>query len=238
MRYSKKTFSGLCITLLMLIAWPEKAAAQIIDNKMNLQAGLLYGGLQGNSTIAENGFLLPSLFGNTNEFSGFALKATYKLKPVISIGAGYSQRQIGRWSYLEDNTYTGANINQSVVSFSALAHTPFLYFGFLNRVRLFAELSPEFGISDLKLKAPIMTIQGATQSEVSPMKESSGFYGFKATAGLNVLVAPKLGLYASWSFHENRVKGLLFSDERFGGQFFELGLSYRLLENRKFYYIN
>jgi hypothetical protein len=219
----------------MLIAWPDKAAAQLIDNKMDIQLGVLYGGLQGHSTIAENGFLLPSLFGNTNEFSGLALKATYKLKSVFSIGAGFSQRQIGGWSYLEDITYLGSNINQSVFSISVLAHTPALNLGFFNRVRLFAELSPEFGISTLKLKYPLMTINGSTQNDFLPMKESSGFFGFKASAGLNVLVAPKLGLYASWSFHENWISGLLFSDERFGGQFVELGLYYRLFENQRFY---
>ena len=227
----KRYLTWPIISLLTFIAAPLQGSAQFIENKVDIQLGASLGGLNGPSTINENGFILPSLFGNFYRYYGYGLKANYQVQRKWSVGAGVSLRQSGNWSYLEDNTYEGSANTQQVLSIHIRVHNGFSALGIFNRVKFYAELAPEIGLSLLKLRYPIVFAYG----ENFPMRESTAFFGLKATTGIQAIIAPRVGFFLAISYHESWINGLLFNDKRFGGHQLEGGFFFRLSEDKRFY---
>jgi len=229
--------NGLYFTSLIILGihLTNTSNAQVIENKLDVHVGYVHGFLSGSSTISENGFVMPSLFGNINNSNGILLSATYKIKPILSVGLGVSSASAGNWSYLSDGTYRDSMTQLNSLSVPVRFHTPYSPFDLFNWLSFYGELSPVIGFSNLRLANPIMVAQTPGQGNFSPMEETSTFFGIKASVGLKAAISPRLGLFAEYSFNENSIEGLLFVDRRFGGHSLSAGIFIRLSEVKMFF---
>ena len=236
-KFMVKKYFSICTSLIFLIVISQKLAnAQVIGNRANIGFGALTGSFSGEAMLEENGFAMPSLFNNFKNYYGLGINVSYQIKPHISIGAGFSQHMSGAWAYKEDQTFAGAGNSQSKILLAVRVHTAFSELGFFNKFRFFAELAPGFGRSALQLKVPTMDISSPGADTSPPMGERNLFFGVRLSSGVNINLHPRAGFFLAFSYHENWLNGLLFSDKRFGGGQAEGGLYFRFIQDKRFYY--
>ncbi len=211
--------------------------AQFIENKVTLHVDLIAGSFSGESMVKDNGFMMPSLFSNYAGSYGFVIGGTYRFNTYLSAGLSMSNQWAGSWEYAKYSEYSESKNYQLFVSPLLRLHTPAKDLGLLNRVRIFLEVAPGIGISRLTLEDPLLLVIPGDAVSEDLLKESSVFYGVKATTGVKFVINPRTGLLLGYSIQTNGTNdNLLFPDKKFSANYIKLGVFFRFNEDKRFFY--
>lgn len=222
--------SGFCLGI------TQESRAQLIDTKTGIQLNYLSGKFLGDAQTGNDGFIYPFLFPNFNNLSGYSAKAIYKLHPLVSLGVEGNHKAASDWQMSGSNVYNGAEVRFRSIAPVLQIHTKFRESGIFNRLKIYGELAPIFGQSELKLDQPVFEIQdaGGTNSELT--EAISNYSGIKYGAGFEFAVSQKIGLHFNYSLHQNQISSVLYNDDKFIFTQASFGLIFRLIKDKRYAY--
>ena len=219
-------FSIVCLSL----------KAQIIDNKVDLSVGYGIGTFGGPVMANVNGFITPSLYSNYDNVYGISAKTILRKTRYINFGASLNYLSASVWNGGTYTDYLNSGITQYSLSPVIQVHNRVHESGFLNRFRIFLEIAPTAGFSDLSLTNPLFDIQNNSNEVAQPMSSNDMFYGLKGTGGLEIAVNQIAGLFIDTSVGHFWVSSKLYNDNQFTDYKLELGIILRLKKNKRFFY--
>jgi hypothetical protein len=211
------------------------AKAQLLENKLTVYASVSSISKYGDPYVNNNGLITPSLFSNFNQNLGIQFTGTYKLKPWLAPGVFFNLSNSENWLLDESFFYSNASSDFVFVAPVIRLSSPRASTGFLNRFSGFAELAAGAGQARIELIRPIMTVGNGSNIQL-PMTESATYWGMIARIGARFDINHLGGLHISYSLHRNRIDGVLFNDGTLNSSQFEVGIHFRFLENKRFYY--
>ena len=222
--------------MILWISLSLTCKAQVIDTKVSLHAAYFTGIFHGKPQVQENNFLYPSLYSNMNNIHGFKLKIMVNPQRNISLGIGTSSLYAFGWDYSDSAVYQGAEINMRSLAPVLQYHTALSNHGFFNRGKMYAEISPLAGYSDLDLMDPLFEIYD-TLGRIIPPKESHDlFFGIAATLGLEWAITQAVGFTLSYSYQYNWINAALYADNHFVFSRIHAGISLKLIKDKHFIY--
>lgn len=222
------------ITFLFLLSF--FCQAQLIDNKINIYFGYNQGGFHGKETIKEGSFISPSLYSNYSDLMELSFKAYVKRNKFYSLGLGFNSLNASGWKMASSQIYNNSKIKQYSLSPTIQIHNKFAETGIFNRIRIFLEIAPNVGLSELTLANPLFDIQGQNGIVSQPMNSRNIFYGIKSNVGFELSITRAFGIYLSYSIQQNWVKSKLYNDNKFLCSNIGIGLVIRLEKDKRFYY--
>ena len=227
---NKKALLVVFLTFLSLRLFP-----QLIDNKLNLYISHWGGTFTGNKTITDGSFVSPSLYANYDDLKGLSLKALVKRNKFYSLGISLGEMHASGWKNDDSSLFNKTSVDLYSLSPVIQFHTPFAETGIMNRLRAFAEIAPNIGLSDVNLAKPIFEISGQSGVISAPKKSSDTFAGISSNIGLEVTITRVIGLSASYSFRKDFINSSLYSDKNFSRSGIDLGLFFRFKKDKLFY---
>jgi len=212
--------------------------AQVLDNKLNVVFSGGISNIYGKPVINERNYIMPSLFVNYENVNNRRFKIEYKLNSVIDLCLKLENIRCTNWQFDTGDAYfKNSKTKIFFVSPAIQLHNKFKEKGIFNRLKLYLELSPLFGISKLTLTKPVFDISSTSGIEYSPILENSRFInGAEVTAGMKMTITSSIGLYTAFSYSYNHVNSLFFSDNRFTCTSINFGCFVKLFNNKHFYY--
>lgn len=224
----------LLIAIILFLSFYSEA--QFIDNKLDISVGYIHSSFFEDNLISENGFITPSIYSNMNDNLGFSIKASYKIKPNLSIGIGISDITLTNWSNSEYDNYNESTLVNYLIQPSIQLHNKFVESGIFNRIRIFVEACPIVGITKLELANPIFDIQSSTGEQTGPMSSSDFIYGIKGGIGIEYSINQEFGIFCNYGISQNWVNSKLYNDNSVLSSTLELGLVLKFYKNKRFYY--
>ena len=222
----------ICIIIVLNVL---ESNAQFIKNDLNLSFSFKTGSFQGKGLLNDNNFITPSMFSNMRSLQGLSLKGMYSLN-YFNVGMNFSALNAENWSYLDNSKYIGSQVDIYTINPTIQIHNKFVETGVLNRIRVFFEIAPTFGFSNLTLVNPIFEIQSKSGIVSSPMKSTDLFFGFNGSAGFEFSISRIVGVFFSYSFQHNWVRSDLFQDKNFSSTLLDLGLFIKLKKDKRYFY--
>jgi hypothetical protein len=210
--------------------------AQIIDNKVDLSLGYGIGAFGGPVLVNVKGFISPSLYSNYDNIYGISAKAILRKTRYINFGASMNYLSASAWNAGLYTDYLNSRISQYSISPVIQIHNKIHESGFLNRFRIFLEIAPTVGFSDLSLTNPLFDIQSNNNEVAQPMGSNDLFYGINGTGGLEITINQIAGLFIDTSAGHFWVSSKLYNDNQFTNYKLELGIILRLKKNKRFFY--
>jgi hypothetical protein len=210
--------------------------AQLIDNRIDLSLGVGYISFFGDRKIKEDNFISPSLYPNYSDLRELSFKVLVKQNKLYSLGLSLNSLDASGWKNSGSSLYDNSKIKQVGLSPVMQIHTKFTEIGVFNRIKIFLEIAPTIGLSELALSNQLFDIQDQNGSVPQPMDSRDLFYGIKSNVGFELSLTRAFGLYFSYSIQQNWVKSKLYNDSKFSYSNLGLGLVVRLEKNKRFYY--
>ena len=209
--------------------------AQLLENRLNIYLSFADRSFHGDQWINQDGFITPSFFPGFNQNRGIQFTGTYKLKPWFAPGLFLNLSNSQDWIHDESLLYRDAGSDFIFIAPAIRLYSPKTSLGFLNRFSVFAELAAGVGQARIELGRPIISIENGSNIK-SPKTESAPYWGMTARVGAKFDINHMGGLHFSYSLHRNRIDGALFIDRNLDLSQFEVGIHFRFLENKRFYY--
>lgn len=216
--------------------------AQLLDNKINIYIGYNQGAFHGKEMVNEGSFISPSLYPNYNDLTELSFKALVKRNKFYSLGLGFNNLNASAWNttsgwnMVSFRIYNNSKIKQYSLTPTIQIHNKFAKTGVFNRIKLFFEIAPTIGLSELTLVYPLFDIQNQNEIVSQPMNSRDIFYGIESNVGFELSITRTFGLFFSYSIQQNWVKSKLYNDNKFFCSNIGLGLVIRLIQNKRFYY--
>ena len=210
--------------------------SQLIDNKLNVYFGYNTASFSGQKVLNENGFISTALFPNYHSVTGESIKALMNLNQYCSIGFGLDVMSATRWENQLYNDYTGSTINLYTISPTINIHTKLRSSGIANRVKLFTELAPSIGQSNIKLSKSIFDLQTQSSRSTPPTNSNDFFIGAKWSAGMEVAINQFVGVFYTFSMQQNFLNSKLYNDNHFFCTKMDFGLFLKFKKEKRFFY--
>lgn len=225
------------IGLILLVSFIGiSCQAQIIDNSLTFSFGYHTGSFLGQREIMNGDFKFPSFYSNLESLSGFSANAYYKIHPNISLGAGLSNSSGSNWVFNEQQEFQSAEV--SLLSFSAnlQLHSNFKQRGFFNRFKIYFEFFPLVGSSRFNSPDPLFNILTMDGDIQIPKERQDMYYGLGGNVGLQYSLSQLIGLMISYSVQHYRINSIMYPDEHFTSSQLNLGLTLKLVKDKKYFY--
>lgn len=210
--------------------------SQLIDNKINVYFGYNLASFSGQKVLNEKGFISPSLFSNYHSATGESIKGLMKLNQYCSIGLGLDVLSASRWENPLYNDYNGSTINLYAISPTINIHTKLKGTGIANRFKLFTELAPSIGQSNVKLSKSIFDLQSQSSRNTPPNSSNDTFIGAKWSAGLEVAINQFAGVFYTFSMQQNFINSKLYNDNHFFCTKMDFGLFLKFKKEKRYFY--
>jgi opacity protein-like surface antigen len=223
------------LTLALALVPSCTLLSQQIDNRLDVSLGYGIGKFTGNETVVEGVFQSPSLFSNFAQASALTGKVTYRVKPILSLGALMSRVQGRGWNSSGHEDYKDARASLNTFSAIMKLHTRYSQIGRANIFRLFVEAGPSIGTVRVKLERPVFKVIDSEELD-TPLSSSDASVGFTAGAGAHYTFHRKLGVYAGFSYQYYQTKSVLYNDASANCYLLGIGILYRLMTEKYFYY--
>ena len=223
------------IILTFIVLLSSFCRAQFVGSQIKLYAGKSQGSFMGVDMINEGNFSAPSLFKYYKGFSGQNFKGLVKINPLISIGIGADMIKASNWVNPNASDYDGSALKQNSISTVIQFHKFFNKFNFCNGVNLFLEIAPVLGQTQINLKKSIWSIKSQNGTEAYPLQSKDAYYGIKGSAGLEWSFNQFVGLFASYSFQENKISSDFYNDKQFLRSQLDFGLFMKVIKDKRFY---
>jgi hypothetical protein len=230
-----KILIAFCVTF-FLISRTSICDAQFISNKINIYTGFNTGRFQGDHSINDNDFIYPSLYANFKKLDGFSLKVLYNFKKHLSFGITYSQIKASNWEFPDSMYYQRSEVTLQSLSADIRMHTKLAEAGIWNRVRIFLEISPTIGISNLLLTNPLFDIQEGINMVAQPDGSSDKYFGIRGNLGAEVFFNQILGGFIDYSLGVYSVSSDLYNDIHFASHIIDAGIVVKFMKNKRYYY--
>ncbi len=223
----------LIIIIVFLYCYtPIPVDAQFVHNKVNVYGGFMLEKFHGKEFVQDGSFNYPALISNLKKSTGYTLKVLYKTRNNYSIGLQLELREGSDWKLSDWETYTGSSVIFSSISPTFQYHLPILK-GWSKDIRGILELSPVFGTSQLTLSESIFEIQNGAP----PLESNDNFYGMTAAIGVEFDITQTLGLTGNYSYQVNKISSELHSDEKFSSSRLSIGLFFKLIKDKRYFYL-
>lgn len=223
----------IAIPLLMLAL---SGAAQQLENKLNIYFGYTTGTFLGCKTITEGNFTYPSLYGNMGGVTGYTIKSLYRYKPHLSIGLGFEKIVSSRWQNPTYSDYNDVGVTLYALHPTLQLHTPQAKAGLRNWIKAFIEVKPSVGTSKVIFEKPIFDVVSLTESVSQPSETNNIFFGIGSSVGLEVTPTNYLGIFASYSYSNDKVASKFYIDTHITTTQLTVGLFVKFLKNKRFIY--
>jgi hypothetical protein len=210
--------------------------AQVLNNKMDLFVGTTYVSFHGSEALNEDNFIYPSLFSNYSSQKGVLFKGMYKLGSIICIGVGADFNSSSEWESESFNEYDNSKISLYSVYPAFQLHNRFYETGLLNRFVFNIEITPIIGLSELNLSQSVYDIQNNNGTVSQPMNSKDFYYGLGGSTGMTLSLTNFIGFFVNYSIQYNRIKSPLYVDKEFTTSKVGLGFTFRLKNNKRYYY--
>lgn len=210
--------------------------SQLIDNKINIYFGFNKASFTGQKVLNENGFISTSLFPNYHNITGNSIKALMNLNRYCSIGMGFDMLSATRWENQPYSDYVGSSASLISISPTFNIHTKFKSKGIANRIKVFAEIAPSIGQSNLKLSKSIFDLQTQISRSYPPTKSNDIFIGAKWSAGMELAIHQFVGVYYTFSMQQDFINSKLYNDKRFLRTQMDFGLFLRFKKEKRYFY--
>lgn len=189
--------------------------SQAIDNKTNIYLGSTYGCFIGKESIGHKNFIYPSLFTNYRNLFGVSLTGLYKIKDNLSLGFGFEFSKASVWELQESYVYSFSKTNLMSLSPVIQVHNKFQETGFSNRFKVFVEINPVIGLSQLILTNPLFEIQSVSFNVDQLLKSNDLFFGFSDNVGLEFSINQYVGVFSSYKINYNWINSRFYNDRNF-----------------------
>lgn len=210
--------------------------AQKLDNRINIYAEYITGIPHGKGLMEEKNFIYPSLFNNMKNINGISLKMLNKIQPYISWGLGMTFLQASNWKYADRLDFQGSTIGMQSISPIIQFHNRYSGSNFFNRTKLFLEIAPVVGLSNVTLSDSLFLIKSSNDPIIPPKNSHNLFFGVKSSVGLEWSVTQSIGLVFSYALQYNRIKSILYNENHFTGSQLNLGIILKLRRDKHFFY--
>ena len=210
--------------------------SQLIDNKLNIYFGYSTASFSGKKVLNESGFISPSLFPNYQSAAGESIKALMNLNGYCSVGLGLDVLSATHWENQFYNDYAGSTISLYTFSPTINIHTKFKSTGIANRIKLFAELAPSVGQSNIKLSKSIFDLQTQGGKTYPPTTSNDVFFGAKVSAGMEAAINQFVGVFYTFSMQQNFINSKLYNDNHFFCTKMDFGLIFKFKKEKRYFY--
>ncbi|MEE4197776.1 MAG: hypothetical protein V2I54_09035 [Bacteroidales bacterium] len=221
---------------LFLLFTPLFSLAQIIDNQLDIQVGFVYNSFYGEEEIRENDFIFPSVYNNMENHSGYSVRASYKFKPMLSLGLGLSASHLSGWDDEHYPLFSPSSLTNFLFLPLAKFHTPFYESGIFNRLKLLVEVSPHIGVSHIAWEQPLFVIESETGTMNGPMEQNDLIWGVQGSVGIEFTLWQDAGVFCNYGVSQHWVDSKLYNDSSAFSSFIEAGMVLKLYPNKHFYY--
>jgi hypothetical protein len=210
--------------------------AQIIDNKINVYIGYGLADIHGNKILHEDDFISPSLFANYIQSNDMSFKILVKQNQFLSLGFCYNTYNAFNWKNQQYIDYNESTLKQYSFSPIIQFHNKMKESGLQNRIKLYMEVAPIIGMSDLQLTYSLFDIQSNKGDVSLPLNSNDPFYGVKVSVGTEVSINHYLGVFISCTGQKCWISSNLYNDKHFSNMQIEGGLFLRLLKDKRYFY--
>ena len=210
--------------------------SQLIDNKLNIYFGYSTASFSGQKVLNESGFISPSLFPNYQSAAGESIKALMNLNRYCSVGLGLDVLSATRWENQLYNDYAGSTISLYTFSPTINIHTKFKGTGIANRFRLFAELAPSVGQSNIKLSKSIFDLQTQGGKTYPPTTGNDIYFGAKVSSGMEAAINQFVGVFCAFSMQQDFINSKFYNDNHFFCTKMDFGLFLKFKKEKRYFY--
>jgi hypothetical protein len=210
--------------------------SQYIDNKVNFYFSYNTGQYSGNNNINKKGFIYPSLYSNYKNLSGYTIKSLFKGGQLFNLGLGIDYLSASGWKAPKYNYYSNSLNAQYSIAPIIQFHNKFTDTGFSNRVKVFFEIGPTIGLSELELSNQLIDIEGSSGIVSSQKKSTELFYAIKGNAGFELSLTRVIGVSLAYSFQPGWIRSDLYQDTQFSSALLNLGLFIKFKKDKLFFY--
>lgn len=224
------------VMIFFLIINANSLFAQLINTKLDVNLNYHTGQFKGEQWSDDNGFIYPYFFSNMQNLNGYSGKALYEITPFLSAGIEVGCIKGSDWQLENNNLYNNSEVEIRNIAPAIQFHTKLKETGIFNRLKLFAELSPQFGQAKSKLNKSIFEILNNDQTQIQLIESTDNFYGAKGSAGFEIVLSQAAGMQLAYSMQQNHVTSAFYHDNMFSTSQFTFGLFFRFLKDKRYAY--
>ncbi|MFW6224831.1 MAG: hypothetical protein ACOC4B_01025 [Bacteroidota bacterium] len=213
---------------------PVSVYSQLIERDLVLQTGYSTGVFTNQSMITEDGFSVPSLFGNFNSNNGLYLALTLKLNDYFSAGFGYNYSISGNWRSGDYQTYSEASVEQQFFKPTVFIHPEFRDEGLLNRIKPYAFFSPSFCISNFRFPENLYDV--FSDHLIRNTNYNYTFTGLSTGFGAEVFLNQYFGFFLQFGGNFYRTESSHFLNSSFSSIILQTGISLQIKKSKNIYY--
>lgn len=207
--------------------------AQWVDHSIEIYGTYGVSSPNGEKSIADNEFVLPSFYNNFNEATSITLGATYKILPYLSVGLEYNKMTLNDWSNDESSLFN--NAEAAIVSLGPVLmfHSGSKKKEITKRFKFFVLAIPLI----LRLENTFQTrfLSGGPAADITEIESRDLRYGIRITPGIMYSINPKISVQIRSNITYSKVQGDLFNDSYLLFPRNEIGLVLKFNKDKRFY---
>jgi hypothetical protein len=211
---------------------------QFIDNKLDIEFGVNYQSISGNENYFSNLSVKPYLIGEDIQSTSICIGIDYKLIKLLSLGINLTH------SKFDDYDYIGDLHSLYVNRFSFFYIKPSFQINFprkiIKEVDIIFVLSPMivFLKSDVshKYNQLVLDENGDNAYLTDNLGLNEFYYGADVGVKLKMDINCNLGIFLKTGYNQIYTNNLNFEETNISGYYFQAGLGYHLLLNKRYKY--
>jgi hypothetical protein len=215
--------------LLIIIFSCSAGHSQVAHNRLNVYLNMGAGRSFGDDVNDNAGLLTPSLFSNLGFWSVFQAKTLYRFNNFISWGAGISHYSGRYWGHEKYSDYSGLILNHVNITPTLRLHSVHKDSGFRNNKKMYLELAPVISMMNIKLNNSLTEIHDQGNINSPAMKSTDFPFGMRATAGVELSISGRSGIFLAYSVDYLKTSGIFYTDEILFRGTFEYGIIFKFL---------
>ncbi len=210
---------------------------QVIDNKVNIYTSLGIVENFGEETIAENGFVMPSLYNNYKSNNFVLLRGTYKYRKFLSVGIELKKIQYDKWDDGNETLlFEKASSNLFSVAPVIKFHNGFAPQSMFNRFTLSASIAPSVNFVNVRLDTDaFIDVHSISTEPESTIKSQIVSLGTSIYIGAEYAITQDIGIFFEVGGHCIGVEGKLYNDKTLCAVSGSAGLVFKLFKNKRYY---
>lgn len=211
----------LIILVLFVAVHLQALKGQALDNRLDLSIGFGTGSFTGEKNYSEGSFVTTAFFPGFTSMTGLSVEGSYKVKKFLSAGVTLSHKTGSDWQ--SDGSHLYYNSRIGIISFAPclLISTPYRETGLLNRFRFALRGAAVVGNATSTIEDNRIVIVGGP---AAPDVSKDVYYGWEVGPSVQYRFTKPFGIYARYSYSQNRISSYLYPDNRFSFFQFEAGV--------------
>lgn len=171
----------------------------------------------------------------TVEMNNF--KGLVNTKGIFSYGFAYNYQTADSWMSENYSDFNSSKVEVHTISPLVRVHNRFRESGFYNRFKIYLELGPTVGVSELSLEeAPFSVVLPSGNVIPAPVTDRSVLMGLNGAVGAEYAASQVVSLFLNYSYGISWISSpKLYNDSKLRSSVITLGVVFKLKQNKYYY---